>query len=106
MSVDPQRQPFGGKESWEEYWAERAPGPLSRLPRPVQIVLAAIISLCGGLALIYFLFAAIGRVDLAESETYTIIAAAMALIWFIAFVLRRRTGALRVQRPDRERRGY
>ena len=50
--------------------------------------------------------AAIGSVDLAESETTTIIAAAMALIWFVAFVARRRTGALRVQRADRERRGY
>lgn len=91
---------------WEEYWADRAPGPLSRMPRPVQIALALFISLCGGLALLYFLFAAIGRVDFAESQTTTIIAGAMALIWFIAFIVRRRTGALRVQRADRERRGY
>jgi hypothetical protein len=91
---------------WEEYWADRAPGPLSRMPRPVQIVVAIVISLCGGLALVYFLFAAVGSVDLAESETTTIIAAAMALIWLVAFVARRRTGALRVQRADRERRGY
>lgn len=91
---------------WEEYWADRAPGPLSRMPRPVQIALALFISLCGGLALVYFLFAVVGRVDFAESETTTIIAGAMALIWLIAFIVRRRTGALRVQRADRERRGY
>ncbi len=106
MSVDPHPEPFGGRRTWEEYWADRAPGPLSRLPRPVQVLVAASISLCGGLALVYFLFAAIGRVDLAQSDTTTIIASAMALIWFAVFLLRFRTGALRVQRPDRERRGY
>jgi hypothetical protein len=106
VSVDPPPSPFGGRSTWEEYWADRGPGPLSRLPRPVQVLIAAFISLCGGLALIYFLFAAIGQVDLAQSETTTIIASAMALIWFVAFLLRLRTGALRVQRADRERRGY
>jgi hypothetical protein len=106
VSVDQQPGPATERTPWEDYWADRAPGPLSRLPRPLQIALAMFISLCGGLALIYFLFAAIGRVDLAESETTTIIAAVMALIWFVAFLVRQRTGALRVQRADRERRGY
>lgn len=106
MSIEQHPRPAGERTRWEEYWADRAPGPLSRLPQPLQIALALFISLCGGLALIYFVFAAIGRVDLAESQTTTIIASVMALIWFVAFLVRQRTGALRVQRADRERRGY
>lgn len=106
MSVEQPREPAEGRRTWNDYWADRAPGPLSRLPQPLRIVVAAFISLCGGLALLYFLFAAIGEVDLGESQTTTIIAVAMAMIWLLAFLLRRRTGALRVQRVDRERRGY
>ncbi len=106
MSVERPREPVEGRRTWNDYWADRAPGPLSRLPQPLQIVVAAFISLCGGLALLYFVFAAIGEVDLAQSQTTTIIALAMAVIWLVAFVLRRRTDALRVQRADRERRGY
>ena len=114
MSVDDQHVPATERTRWEEYWVDRAPGPLSRLPRPLQIALALFISLCGGLALVYFLFAAVGRVDLAESETTTIIASVMAMIWFVAFLVRRQTDALSIdqeeircaERADRERRGY
>ena len=105
MSVEPS-QPDRAHSRWSDYWANRAPGALGHLSRPLRILVAATIALCGGLALLYFVFAAIGAVDLAEASTFTIIAVILALIWFVAFVLRYRTGAIQVQRPDRERRGY
>lgn len=105
MSVQPS-EPGKTRSRWSEYWANRAPGALGHLSRPLRIIVAATIALCGGLALLYFVFAAIGAVDLGESRTATIIAVILALIWFTAFVLRYRTGAIEVQRTDRERRGY
>ena len=105
MSVQPS-EPRTTRTRWSEYWANRAPGALGHLSRPLRIVVATIVALCGGLALLYFVFAAIGAVDLGESRAATIVAVILALVWFTAFVLRYRTGAIQVQRPDRERRGY
>jgi ABC-type transport system involved in cytochrome bd biosynthesis fused ATPase/permease subunit len=67
---------------------------------------AFIFAFCGGLAVLYVFFAAIGAVDIGDAIVATIIAVVLAAIWLLAFWRRLRSDALRVQRPDRERRGF
>jgi hypothetical protein len=63
-------------------------------------------ALCGGLAILYLFFVAVGTVDLADAAVATGAAAVLALIWLGASWSRMRRGALVAQRPDRERRGF
>ena len=67
---------------------------------------AFIFAFCGGLAVLYVFFAAIGAVDLGDAVAATVIAVVLAGIWLYAFWRRLRSDALRAQRPDRERRGF
>src|SRR3954451_4783079 len=72
-----------------------------------RTMLAALVSICGGLAALYLFLAAIGAVDVDQALLASGVALALGLIWFVAFSLRMRAGAVRrVQRPDRERRGF
>lgn len=64
------------------------------------------IAMCGGLAVLYFFFAAIGTVDLGDAAVATGAAVVLALIWLVGYWRRLKTGAAFVQRPDRERRGF
>ena len=64
------------------------------------------IAMCGGLAVLYVFFVAIGTVDLGDAIVATIAALVLAAIWLVAFWRRMKTNALVVQRPDRERRGF
>ncbi len=64
------------------------------------------IAMCGGLAVLYLFFVAIGTVQIGDAVAATIGALVLAVIWLLAFSWRLRTGALVVQRPDRERRGF
>ena len=72
----------------------------------VRKTLATLIALCGGLAVLYLFFGAIGAVDFENALAATIGAFLLAAIWFAGFMYRVRTGAVRAQRPDRERRGF
>ena len=67
---------------------------------------AFIFAFCGGLSVLYFFFAAIGAVDLGDAVVATVLAIILACVWHYAFWRRMKTDALRVQRPDRERRGF
>jgi hypothetical protein len=67
---------------------------------------AAILALCGALSVIYFLFAALGAVDLAEAAVGSGIALVLALLWLAGAWQRSRTGGAMVTRGDRERRGF
>lgn len=67
---------------------------------------AFIFAFCGGLAVLYVFFAAIGAVDIGDAIVATIIAVILAAIWLFAFWQRLKNDAVRVQRPDRERRGF
>jgi protein-S-isoprenylcysteine O-methyltransferase Ste14 len=69
-------------------------------------LVAFAVALCGGLAVLYLFFVAIGTVDVGDAMVATIGAVVLALIWLIAFWRRMKTNALVVQRPDRERRGF
>lgn len=64
------------------------------------------ISLCGGLAVLFLFFVIIGTVDLGNAVTATVVAILLALVWLFFYWRRMKTDAARVQRPDRERRGF
>jgi hypothetical protein len=64
------------------------------------------IAMCGGLAVLYLFFVIIGTVDVGEAVAATGAAILLALIWLLGFWRRLKTGAVFVQRPDRERRGF
>jgi hypothetical protein len=64
------------------------------------------IAMCGGLAVLYLFFVAIGTVDVGEAAIATGAAIVLALVWLAAYRHRLRTNASVVQRPDRERRGF
>ena len=73
----------------------------------VRTMLAAVVSICGGLAALYLFLAAIGAVDIDQALVASGIALGLGIVWFVAYALRMRRGAVRVvQRPDRERRGF
>ena len=64
------------------------------------------ISMCGGLAVLFLFFVAIGTVDVGNAIAATVVAIVLALIWLAAFWRRMKSDAAVVQRPDRERRGF
>jgi hypothetical protein len=64
-------------------------------------------AICGGLAALYLFFALVGTVDLvSRAGVASAVAIALAGVWLVGVVNRARTGATRVQRQDRERRGF
>lgn len=64
------------------------------------------IAMCGGLAVLYLFFVAIGTIDIGNAAVATIAAIVLAAIWVAAYWYRLKTNAGIVQRPDRERRGF
>ena len=84
-----------------------APGRRSEdRQRRFRDVTATVLAFCGGLAVLYLFFAAIGTVKLKDALVATAIAVALALVWLIGAYQRRRSGAIFITRRDRERRGY
>jgi hypothetical protein len=63
-------------------------------------------AMCGGLATLYLFFALVGTVDLGRAGVASAVAIALAAVWLVGVLNRARTGATRVQRLDRERRGF
>ena len=72
----------------------------------LRTVAALLVAVCGGLAVIYLFFAAMGAVDIGDAVVATIIAVLMGLVWFTAFYFRQKNNAGRNQWRDRERRGF
>ena len=64
------------------------------------------IAMCGGLAVLFLFFVVVGTIQFRDAVGATIAAIVLALIWLFFFRRRMKTDALRVQRPDRERRGF
>lgn len=88
--------------------ADRAPVEHGRL---LRIAAAAAAGLCGGLALVYLFFAAIGAVDVQEALAATAVAVLMGAVWLAAQLWRHRRAdgaseAELVDRVNRERRGF
>jgi hypothetical protein len=69
-------------------------------------ITATAIAVCGGLAILYLFFAAVGTVDLGDAVVATVIAIALALVWVAGAYQRYRSGAIFITRRDRERRGF
>ena len=105
--------PDSASPSPEGYADRRGPDRRQRLRRHedrqalTRTALAALVSICGGLAALYLALAAIGAVDVDQALLASGIALVLGILWFIAFAFRMRGGIVgRVQRPDRERRGF
>ena len=68
----------------------------------------AALGICGGLAVLFLFFWALGAIDAGDAVAATIIAILLALAWVGGFVYRQRheLEARPVNRANRERRGY
>ena len=103
----------GGERRSEERRATRGLGGRRQAPRRaadrarhLREMAALVFALCGGLAVVYLFFAAMGAIDVGEAATASAIAAALGLVWMIGFGYRLRSHAVRAQRRDKERRGF
>lgn len=67
---------------------------------------AGVLALCGALSVIYFLFAALGAVDVGEAAVGSAIALVLGLLWLAGAWQRAHSGGGFATRDDRERRGF
>jgi hypothetical protein len=67
---------------------------------------AGVLALCGALSVVYFIFAALGAVDLGDAAVGSAIALALGLLWLAGAWQRARSGGGFATRGDRERRGF
>jgi hypothetical protein len=67
---------------------------------------ALVFALCGGLAVVYLFFAALGAIDIGEAVTASAIALGLGAVWMLGFGVRLRGQAARATRADKERRGF
>ncbi len=68
---------------------------------------AALWALVGATVVLFIFFAAVGGIDPSEATAMTIIVCVLALLWLVHFLRRRQiANDPRVNRPDRERRGF
>src|SRR3954453_6955369 len=74
--------------------------------RRFRDVTATVLAFCGGLAVLYLFFAAIGTVKLKDALVATGIAVVLAVVWLIGAYQRWKSGAIFITRRDRERRGF
>src|SRR3954465_4219453 len=77
----------------------------------VRVAAAAAMAICGGLAVLFVFFWALGAIDVEGAAGPTIAAAVLACVWLAGFLYRRRQVeadllARRVVKQDRERRGF
>ena len=72
----------------------------------LRAVVSLAIAICGGLAVVFLFFAAMGAVDIGDALVATAIALVMAAVWFAGFWYRHKTHADRQNWRDRERRGF
>jgi hypothetical protein len=67
---------------------------------------ALVFALCGGLAVVYLFFAALGAIDIGEAATASLIAVGLGVVWMLGYGVRLRNQAFRATRADKERRGF
>jgi hypothetical protein len=72
----------------------------------LRLTLAVLMAICGGLAVLYVFFVLIGTVNVGRAAAATVVSLALAAVWLAGAWHRARTGAARIQRYDRERRGF
>jgi hypothetical protein len=76
-----------------------------------RVAAAAAMSICGGLAVLFVFFWALGAIDVKDAVAATVVAVVLAGVWLAGFLYRRRLVeadllARRVVKQDRERRGF
>ncbi len=79
---------------------------LTDLMERFRAIAATLIAFCGGLAVLFLFFAAIGTVDIGDAIVATIAAVVLAIIWLGGAYQRYRSGGGFVTRRERERRGF
>jgi hypothetical protein len=84
----------------------QAPRRAADRTRLLRDMTALVLALCGGLAVVYLFFAALGAIDLGEAVVASVIALGLGVVWMLGFAYRLRSHAARAQQPDRERRGF
>ena len=72
----------------------------------LRATVSMLVAICGGLAVVFLFFAALGAVNLKDALAATVIAIVLGGVWFAGFFYRHRTQAGRAQWRDRERRGF
>jgi hypothetical protein len=76
-----------------------------------RVAAAAAMAICGGLAVLFVFFWALGAINVKDAVAATVAAAVLAGVWLAGFLYRRRQVeadlvARRVVKQDRERRGF
>jgi hypothetical protein len=93
----------------EAHTPERRSGPGRRAEdrgERLRGFAAGVLALCGALSILYFIFAALGAVDLGDAAVGSAIALVLGLLWVIGAWQRSRSGGGFATRGDRERRGF
>jgi hypothetical protein len=89
---------------------ERRSGEFRRAEDRAQIVRTAVMAataVCGGLAILFVFFWAIGAVDIKNAVAAAIAAIVLAAVWVAGYFYRhRQTESTTVIRQERERRGF
>jgi hypothetical protein len=67
---------------------------------------AAAMAICGGLAVLFVFFWALGAIDVKDAVAATVVAVVLTLVWLEGFLYRRRQEEPLLIRRDRERRGF
>lgn len=84
----------------------QAPRRAADRTRVLRDMASLVFALCGGLAVVYLFFAALGAIDISEAATASLIALGLGVVWMLGFGYRLRNQAFRATRSDKERRGF
>jgi hypothetical protein len=95
--------PVADRRSPERRAFDRREEDRTQLPRTAA---AAAMAICGGLAVLFLFFWALGAIDVKDAVAATIVAVVLALVWLAGFLYRRRQEESLLIRRDRERRGF
>jgi hypothetical protein len=75
----------------------------------VQFARTAIVaasSICGGLAILFVFFWALGAIDVQDAVAATVAAIVLAAVWVAGFIYRHRVESQQAKVHERERRGF
>lgn len=113
MTQEPPTGPTGGERRTTERRSTVSLGGRRQAPRRaadraklLRDMAALVFALCGGLAVVYLFFAALGAIDVGEAATASLIALGLGVVWMLGFGYRLRSQAFRATRADKERRGF
>ena len=88
---------------------DRRTGELRRTEDRVQMMRTAIVaatSICGGLAILFVFFWALGAINIKDALVTTIAAVVLAVVWLAGFLYRHQIESKQGRLRERERRGF